>query len=105
MGAAEADPTSVGDIRYPLQQAVVYVMSFASDGSTASTIVSQLRENSAVWVLAKPNLVVRSFPDSMHNPSNCVTMEYDDDANSSGWFHLQVGRDWQLPLFPLSARG
>ena len=67
MGAAEADPTSVGDIRYPLQQAVVYVMSFASDGSTASTIVGQLRENSGVWVLAEPNLVVRAFPDSLHN--------------------------------------
>lgn len=58
--AAELDPLSVGDPRYPSQQAIVYVASFTSDGGAASTIVEQLRAAAAVWVLAQPNQVVVS---------------------------------------------
>lgn len=57
---AELDPGSVGDPRYPSQQAILYVASFTSDGSSVSTIVEQLRDAAAVWVLAQPNQVVVS---------------------------------------------
>ena len=61
--AAELDPAAVGDPKYPSQQAILYVASFTSDGSSASTIVGQLRDAAAVWVLAQPNqVVVSSFP-------------------------------------------